>query len=69
MKKGIIAAGLTTLALLLSGCNIRLGNKAKYTIMVYMCGSDLESDGGLASKDILEMCSPDNQPKDVNIII
>ena len=80
MKKGIIAAGLTTLALLLSGCNIKFGSKkAKATIMVYMCGSDLESgyDGyhtnvqyaGMGSADILEMCQADNKPKDVNVII
>ena len=80
MKKGLIAAGLTTLALVLSGCNLTFGSKkAKYTIMVYMCGADLESgfDGysvnpdqaGLASQDIFEMCSAMNQPKNVNIII
>jgi len=80
MKKGIIAAGLTTLALVLSGCNLTFGSKkAKYTIMVYMCGADLESgyDGynvdpysaGLASRDIFEMCAAMNQPKNVNVIV
>ena len=80
MKKGIIFAGLTSIALLLSGCKFSFdSNKAKYTIMVYMCGADLESgfDGynvnpqasGLASGDIFEMCSASNKPKDVNIII
>ena len=69
MKKGFIAAGLTTLALVLSGCNFNKSNKAKYTIMVYMCGADLESDSGLASMDIYEMCTVMNQPKDVNIIL
>ena len=80
MKKALIATGLTTLALILSGCNLKLGNKKdKYTIMVYMCGSNLESgyDGysvdpnsaGLASLDIYEMCTVYDKPKDVNIII
>ncbi len=79
MKKAVIAAGLTSLALLLSGCKLIGSNKSKYTIMVYMCGADLESgyDGystnvdyaGLGSADIFEMCSASNMPKDVNIII
>ena len=43
--------------------------KDKYTLLIYMCGSDLESDGYAASKDISEMLSVTNQPKDVNIVI
>ncbi len=39
-----------------------------YTIMVYICGSNLESDDGLASKDIEEMRCVPNQPDEVNII-
>ena len=91
MKKSVVTIGLTALALLISGCK---GNrpttsstssteqeepKDKYTIMVYMCGADLESgyDGysvnpqgaGLASEDIYEMCTVYNKPEDVNIII
>ena len=83
MKKALIATGITTLALLLSGCNLfkhsNQTKKDKYTIMVYMCGSDLESgyDGystdvqsaGLASEDIFEITAVKEQPKDVNIII
>ena len=50
------------------------GDKAKHTILVYMCGSDLESgyasqNKGLASSDLLEMLSVSNQPDDVNIVI
>ena len=37
--------------------------------MIYMCGSDLESQEGLASEDIKEILSVKNQPDDVNIII
>ena len=40
-----------------------------YTIMIYMCGSDLESDSGLATGDIKEILSVSNQPSGVNIII
>ena len=44
--------------------------QAEWTIMVYMCGADLESDsrGGYASKDIEEMRSTSGQPDSVNII-
>ena len=55
------------------------GEKGAYTVMIYMCGSDLESgyDGnstdvnnyGLASLDISEILSVSGQPEDVNIII
>ena len=55
------------------------GNNAAYTVMIYMCGSDLESgydgystnvnDAGLASLDISEILSVTGQPNDVNIII
>ena len=46
--------------------------KSAYTVLIYMCGSDLESDsqqGGLATSDIQEILSVKNQPKDVNIVI
>ena len=46
--------------------------KATWTIMIYMCGSTLESDskqGGYATDDIKEILSVSNQPDDVNIII
>ena len=35
--------------------SIRGGGKDSVTIMVYMCGTDLESRGGMATKDLLEM--------------
>lgn len=56
-------------------------DKAKWTVMVYMCGSDLESgynsetgktnpnSAGLATLDIQEMLSVSGQPNDVNIIL
>ncbi len=39
------------------------------TIMIYMCGADLESENGLASGDLQEILSVKNQPDDVNIIV
>ena len=44
-------------------------NKAEWTIMIYMCGADLESVNGLASSDIDEILKVSGQPDDVNIII
>ncbi len=47
----------------------------KYTVMIYMCGSTLESEYyqgelvGLATEDIKEILSVKNKPDDVNIII
>ncbi len=38
------------------------------TIMVYMCGTDLESRGGMASNDIAEMCAATLSNK-INILI
>ena len=45
--------------------------KAKWTVMIYMCGADLESDvkERLATSDINEILSVDNKPNDINIII
>ncbi|MCK8060235.1 MULTISPECIES: clostripain-related cysteine peptidase [unclassified Fusibacter] len=42
--------------------------KAKYTFMVFMNGTDLESDGGAATTDILEMAAYGSS-RDVNIIL
>ena len=40
----------------------------KVTIMVYMCGTDLESKNGMASRDLAEMCSA-TLSDNVNIIV
>ncbi|NSW90686.1 MAG: hypothetical protein HPY74_08435 [Firmicutes bacterium] len=42
---------------------------ALYTIMVYINGSDLESQGGMATNDIAEMVSANFPKKDINVII
>ena len=41
----------------------------KWTIMMYVCGADLESESGLASGDFEEILKVSGQPNDVNIII
>lgn len=43
--------------------------KAAWTIMIYICGADLESQNALATSDLKEILSVSNQPSDVNIII
>ena len=40
-----------------------------WTIMVYVCGADLESGSGFATSDISEMLRVNGQPDDVNIIL
>lgn len=51
-------------------CNIDVVEQvqADYTIMIYMCGSDLESNNGFATSDIGEILSLSNKPEGVNII-
>lgn len=43
--------------------------KDAWTILMYVCGADLESESGLASGDFDEILSVYNQPNDVNIVI
>ncbi|MCF0108130.1 MAG: hypothetical protein HUJ59_03940 [Bacilli bacterium] len=40
-----------------------------WTILIYMCGSDLESENGLATSDLKEIKSVSGQPDDVNIVV
>ena len=41
----------------------------KWTILIYMCGADLESKDALASMDLDEMKSVKGQPEDVNVVV
>ena len=43
--------------------------KDKWTIMIYMCGADLESENGFATSDLDEIKKVSNQPSDVNVVI
>ena len=40
-----------------------------YTIMIYMCGADLESSNGFATGDLTEIFNVSGQPDGVNIIV
>ena len=43
-----------------------------WTILIYMCGADLESDskdGGAATEDLKEIASVSGQPDDVNVVV
>ncbi len=44
------------------------GGRDTVTVMVYMCGTDLESGGGFASKDLREMMDADISDK-VNVLV
>lgn len=48
--------------------NVSMGKKDSWTLFVYMCGSDLETDGNCASTDIKEMISA-GESDNVNIVI
>lgn len=43
--------------------------QAAWTIMIYICGADLESENNLATGDIQEILKVTGQPDDVNIIV
>lgn len=59
---------LCILGVLFAGNTINNTGSNTYTLMVYMCASDLESEGGYASKDIAEMLAANVDPK-INLII
>ncbi|MCR5505676.1 MAG: Ig-like domain-containing protein [Bacilli bacterium] len=40
-----------------------------FTLLIYMCGADLESDSGLATLDLEEIASVSDQPDNVNIVV
>ncbi|MCQ2978831.1 MAG: clostripain-related cysteine peptidase [Clostridia bacterium] len=48
--------------------NFNVSNKSKYSIFIYVCGSNLESTDGAATKNISEMLQA-NVSNDVNVII
>lgn len=70
---------MAALAFILSGCLYGCrdleadelpasADNGRFTIMIYMCGSDLESEYGAATADILEMCEADVNDN-VNILL
>ncbi|MBQ1545935.1 MAG: hypothetical protein IIZ59_00180 [Clostridia bacterium] len=79
----IIAAAAVMCTSILSGCLFDIDElyvedttdyasydtSSTYTLMVYLCGSDLESDWGCATEDLLEMIEGYNGNDSVNIIV
>ena len=67
MKK---ALSLLLAAVLILAVSPAPADEAEWTVLVYICGSDLESDGGQASDDIREMViSGVGSSPDVNVLI
>lgn len=83
-NKGVltpIAIGTTTLTVksvanptISATANLVIDNSNydDWTILVYMCGANLESDsqqGGAATEDLQEIASVSGQPSDVNVVV
>ena len=66
-----ITAKLTNIASIQATCSITIVEQSKddHTVLIYMCGADLESENKLASGDIQEILKVTDQPDDVNIVI
>ena len=75
----VIKATLTNIASISATCTVTVVEQTQddQTILIYLCGSDLESNGqtsassaaGYASGDITEILRVSNQPDDVNVVI
>ena len=48
--------------------HIRVESDETWSVLLYLCGSDLESDAGLASDDFEEIMSVE-YPENINIIV
>lgn len=66
-----ITARLTNLTSITATCSITVVEQSKddHTVLIYMCGADLESKNQLASGDIQEILKVSGQPDDVNIVL
>ena len=52
-----------------ASCQITVKEVVGTTVMIYMCGADLESENGLATMDLNEILSVSGQPDEVNIVV
>ena len=75
-QSAVITAKLTNIPSISATCTVSVVEQKldDHTIMIYMCGSNLESDyassnEGLATGDITEILKVSGQPDDVNIVI
>ena len=66
-----ITAKLTNIPSITATCKITVTEQKKddHTVLIYMCGADLESENQLATGDIQEILKISGQPEDVNIVI
>ena len=75
----VIRAKLTNITSIYADCTVTVVEQSNddQTILIYICGSDLESNGqtssssasGYATGDITEMLSVSGQPDDVNVVL
>jgi len=75
----VIRATLTNISSIYAQCTVTVVEQTQddQTILIYLCGSDLESNGqtsassaaGYASSDITEILKVSGQPDDVNVVI
>lgn len=70
-QSATITATLTNLTSIYATCSISVVEQSKddHTVLIYMCGADLESENQLATGDIQEILKVSGQPDDVNIVI
>ena len=66
-----ITAKLTNITSIQATCTITVTEQTKddHTVLIYMCGADLESENQLATGDIQEILKVSGQPDDVNIVL
>lgn len=70
-QSATITAKLTNITSIQATCSITVVEQTKddHTVLIYMCGADLESENQLATGDIQEILKISGQPDDVNIVI
>lgn len=70
-QSATITAKLTKFPSISKTCSISVVEQSRddHTILIYMCGADLESENQLATGDIQEILKVSGQPDDVNIVL
>lgn len=72
-QTAIVTASLKAKSSIKASCAITVADTGvddgSYTILLYVCGADLESEHKLATSDITEILSVKNQPANVNIVM
>ena len=70
-SKAMITARSVKYPSIFSSCEIIISNQnvASWTILIYLCGANLESNYSAATIDLKEIVSVSNKPKDIHIAI